>query len=307
MSEPYEAQNDQNDDYLILLRGLLDVSEAIKGTPTKQGDWELDAEGLLLKTVYHASAVYYLSRATKIPLLQASFLDLASIQVLVRATLESVLVFYHVFAAPTTDPERELRYEMWNLSGLLTRQRYAPLSSWGKQRKQAEASQVEMLRNKIRSSDLYQKLTAKQQRKILNKGEWRVSEKDDKGKYDFSSWAQIATSAGLSKKQAYEMYSYLSSYAHSSYLSVMQVRQAVTRKQREKLIDGSTGIVKIAMALIANLYTKVFPKSKSVMGSNVRFANAVDTWLYVGSDALEREEIDWDAEFGDTLSELDEE
>lgn len=305
MNNHDQQDKERDNDYLVLLRGLIEVSEAVKGTPAKHGDWELDAEGLLLKTVYHASAVYYLSRETKIPPLQARFLDPASIQVLVRATLESVLVFYHVFAAPKSEAEKELRYTMWCLSGLLTRQRYTPLSTLGKQRLEAEAELVEKLRDKLRGSDLLQCFAGKQQRKILLKGEWRVPEKDEKGKYDFPSWAQIATSAGLSKKHAYEMYSYLSSYAHSSYLSVMQLRQAIAPKQREMLVDGSTEIVNIAMALMADLYTKFFPKSRSVIQSNERFADAVHTWLYVGSDALEDEDINWDAEFGQKLSDLE--
>jgi len=306
MSEVYSYHISDNDqEFIILLRGLIAVSEAIKGTPAKHGDWVLDAEGLLPKTVYHVSTVYYLSHGTKIPPLPADFLDPGSIQVLVRATLESVLVFHYVFAAPETDADRDLRYAMWCLSGLLNRQRYTPKSTWGKQRQQEDAELVKELRDKICCSNLFQKLTAKQQRKILTKGEWRLPERNSEGKCAFPSWVQIATAAGLSKKTAYEMYSHLSSYAHSSYLSVLQLRQAVTAKQREMLTGGTMGIVKIAMALMARLYTRVFPKAKSIMLDNEGFANTVDMWIDIGSDALEDEEIDWDAEFGDSFQGLE--
>ena len=306
MNMTYRPQTeDSDDDYLVLLKGLINVSESIKRTPAKHSDWVLDAEGLLLKTVYHVSTVYYLSHGTRIPPLQFDFFDPGSIPVLVRATLESVLVFHHVFAAPKTDTERDLRYAVWRLSDLLTRQRYTPLSTEAKQRQQAEGASVTELRDKIRSSDLFERLTGKQQKKIMDKGEWRLPERNSKGEYNFPSWVQIAVAAGLSKKTAFDIYSYLSGYAHSSYWSVHQLRQASTPKSRLMLIDGIMEIVKIAMALMADLYTKVFPKARSVMRNNEQFANAVDMWLYVRSDALEDEEIDWDAEFGDSFQDLE--
>jgi len=119
-------------EYIKLLEILIRVAEANKGQVAGIDDRILDAEGLLLKFFGHTASFLYLYKSTTLPDIHVSFFDSASIDVLARAALETLLVFHYVFEAPTSEEEKDFRYIAWSLAGLLERQNFPAQSPKGK-------------------------------------------------------------------------------------------------------------------------------------------------------------------------------
>src|SRR5437867_3183253 len=136
---------DLEHDYLELMKTLVRVAEACAGEAAGTDDRILDAEGLARKFVAHALSTFYLYRATTIPELSASFFDAASANVLVRAALETFLVFHHVYCAPQTPVDRDGRYMSWLIAGLLERQKFPATSVEAKKIQENDRSRIEAL------------------------------------------------------------------------------------------------------------------------------------------------------------------
>lgn len=273
-----------DDEYTLLSNTLIGISESVKGTPVEKDDKPLDAEGLLLKVYYHASAVALLSHGTPVPSGYTRFLDPASPKVLVRAMLEASLVFGFVFVPKVSELEKDLRYLVWCHSGMLQRKNFTAVSEWAKEQRARDIEMLDDLRKKITDNPHFRVFNKEQQQKILDRGEWRIPTESHEGRLSFPSWSQIAANLGFGNRHAKEVYSFLSGYAHSGYLSVIQIRGANSNADRERLLEGTVGIAKIAMSLTIENYARLFPIARQFLTSNKQMAQVVETWLYIASD-----------------------
>lgn len=178
----------KEEDYLELLKALLEVIEVNKGTAAGEDNRVLDAEGLAIKCFSHACSLLYLLRGTNVPDLGAAFFDPGSINVLGRAMLESFLVFYYIFVDPETTEEETFRYHSWLYKDLLERQKFPAKSPEGKKILESEKTAISALRGEIEGSNSYANLKSKQKQSLIEGREWR-----------FKGWKKIALSAGLSE------------------------------------------------------------------------------------------------------------
>jgi len=272
-------------DYIKLLRTIIQVGEANKGLEAGSDDRILDAEGLLLKFFGHASSLLYLSRSTTIqdifPDIPISFFDPGSINILARAALETFLVFHYIFIAPQSETEKDFRYVSWVYAGLLERQKYPVHSPQGKQKLQSEKQGIDLLKEKLQRNAYFRKLPSKQQDGLLRHGKWR-----------FSSWKDIALSAGLNEATAKGFYNFLCGYAHANYISILQIRQAENANDQKHLFAAAINLVMIAMANMIRSYCNLFPKSKNAIQEKDA-AQIVENWVFVGQKSAEDIEIDW--------------
>ncbi len=267
------VQNQIETEFLELLRVLLRVAEANKDLPAGDDDRVLDAEGLALKCFFHAASMFAMSRGTVVQEIGANFFDPASVNVLGRATVESFLVFHHLFVSPDSEAERDLRYQSWLLADLLERQEFPDPSPNGRRLLQEERSQIEDVQSKIRANPRFAELTCKQQRRLLEEKDWRRG----------MSWTKIARTAGLSDVNARIFYRYLCSYAHAGSLSVRQLREAKSAEAQRSLLPATMKAVMIALANLIGSYCLVFPRSHAALDGDSRGSALVDTWVYVGS------------------------
>lgn len=274
---------EKEQEYVELLKILIAVAEANKSLAAEADDRILDAEGLLLKFFSHASSGLYLYRSTNLKEIKASFFDHASINVLGRVALETLYIFHYVFTSPSSEEEKDFRYLSWLYSGLLERQHFSVCSPQGKKQLEHERGLIQSLKGKIENNLHFKKLAPKKQKKLLEKGKWRLE-----------SWTAIALSLGLNDSHAKEFYSYLCGYAHASNLSVLQVRQANTAKSQQALCAATMGVLIIAMANMIKEYCKLFEKSSDVLNRNVEMARLVNFWIDIGASSSDEIEIDWE-------------
>lgn len=266
---------DRQYDYMCLLKVLVDVVEASKGTVAGSDDRVLDAEGLALKFFGHASAAYYLYKGIALPEIGAAFVDPSSVNVLCRAAIETFLVFHHVFVTPASEEEKDFRYMSWLLAGFLERQTFPVQSSQGKQMLSEEAQRIPPLKAGLQSNACFKALKPGQQKDLLEKGKWRPP------------WTKLGLAAGLSRTHAEAFYSYLCEYAHAGNLGVIQIRSASTLQDQRTLCNATIGLLIISLANMINAYCEVFPKSRVSPEEDQDGTNLVRMWIEIGATPIE--------------------
>jgi hypothetical protein len=260
-------------DCIKLLDLLYRVVEANRGPLTGTDNRFLLAEGLATKFFLHAASVLYLSRETKlsvIPSASLKFLDTASIDVLARAALETFLIFHYVFVEPKTDEEKDYRYWAWKSAGFVERQTFPVSSEENRQKLAEEKKKINNLHSKLRLNSTYQQLTERQKKRVL-KGEWRLL-----------SWRKIAENANLAEILSSDMYRHLSGYSHSSYLSVLQIKESLEKKEQSLLLPSSILTITIATANLIRGYCDLFPRAGAVLTADAEGGDLVDIWIQVG-------------------------
>jgi hypothetical protein len=272
MFDASEGAMSVHDDTETLLGALGTAIDANKGLPSDSDEWLLDAEGLALKCLFHGRSTAQLNSETALPVAGANLLDVASMNVLARATIESFLTFHYVFAAPTESAAKEFRHLAWVLADLLERQGFAASEAVNQQKLADEQAQVLSLQQRLSDSQELQRMTPKQQKALLERGDWRQQ-----------SWKEIALSAGMSPLHAVQAYAYLSSFAHSGSLSVLQVRQAKTFSDRSFLAQGTLRLVNVALAFMARSYCGLFFRAGEALRAHATFAATVQHWVELGS------------------------
>lgn len=257
-------------DCLKLLDLLGRVLEANKGTAT---DREWYAEGLANKFFDHAFFVIYLSEGANtlnLPSRAIKISGVASIDVLTRAAFEAFLTFHYVFYTPKTDEDKDYRYCAYILAGLKDRQDFPADTDKQKRILANDTKAIEEISDKLRSNAKFQGLIAGQKDKVL-KGNWRLR-----------SWRKIAEDADLSKILASDMYGHLCGIAHSSSLSVLQIKQAYEKHEEKLLIEPSIIVINITAANMIREYCELFVQSKNVLSQDQEGINLVDLWIQIG-------------------------
>jgi hypothetical protein len=275
---------DKQRDYTGLMKLLVNVVEASKGTVAGSDDRVLDAEGLALKFVGHASAAYYLYKGIALPEIGANFVDPSSVNVLGRAALETFLVFHHVFVAPASEEERDFRYMSWLLAGFLERQTFPVQSPQGKEMLSTEAQLIPPLQAKLRDNSCFKALKPGQQKDVLEKGKWRPP------------WTKLGLAAGLSRTHAEAFYSYLCEYAHAGNLGIIQIRNAHTLQDQRALCNATIGLLIISIANMVKAYCEVFPNSQASLQQDQDGTNLARMWIEIGATPIDNIPIDWGKE-----------
>ncbi len=253
-----------------LLDLLSRVVDANKGTAT---DREWYAEGLTNKFFDHAFFVIYLSEGSNtlnLPSRAIKISGAASIDVLTRAAFEAFLTFHYVFYTPKTDEDKDYRYCAYILAGLKDRQDFPADTDKQKRILANDKKAIEEISDKLRSNAKFQGLIAGQKDKVL-RGNWRL-------KY----WREIAEDADLSKILASDMYGHLCGIAHSSSLSVLQIKQAYEKHEEKLLTEPSIIVINIMAANIIHEYCELFTQSKNVLNEDQESVNLVDSWIQIG-------------------------
>lgn len=277
---------DKETEYIKLLEIFIQVVEANKGKPVGSDEWILDAEGLAAKFCAHVASAFYLFKGTSIPEMNfghINFFDSASINVVSRATFETYLVFHHIFIQPTSIEKRDFRYISWVLSSLIERQNFPILSQKGKKQIEHEKEIIDSYIARLKTNQHFKALSPKQKRAIIEKGNWR-----------FASWADLAGKAGLDATHGTSFYKYLCGYAHSSNLSVLQIRDAKPTHIQKELSASAMSLIMISMANMIKAYCDLFPQSASVLKRNQDSNALVNIWISVGSSSVKDADIDWD-------------
>lgn len=266
---------------LDLLANAISTTEVSSIEDSNERERLKYAHLLANRFIQYALTVLYLSSGTKVQNLPSlpkqSFTDIASIDVITRASMEAFLVFHYVFCAPTTQEERYYRYWAFKANGIAERKDF-PSNTEHEERRESDSRELEELKSKLDSNPIFRSLEQKQREHIFEgKGKW---------KYKPSmraelSWRAIATDAGFGKMLALYMYKHLCGHAHSSSLSVLQTQQALLSGDTEKLIQSSIDTMNVLTANMIWEYCRLFSKAEDVLQASGA-SGLVGAWIEIG-------------------------
>ena len=221
-----DSSPESTEQFLTLLDLAYDVSQSLKGK--KVEDPRLpDCQQLAAKVFMHAASIYWLSRGTKAPVPRtipsgSDFVDFSSIAVLARAALKAYLRLFEVFFEDVSEDEREFRYQLWQLSGMVVREMHMPTHTELTNHVEQSKSYIAEIRRRLSSTHRFRSSSQKQQRAYLE------------GRPPKRKLEDLAKSAGFNENTVRLIYSYYSAYAHADGLSGIQnpLRLYQTRPNR---------------------------------------------------------------------------
>ena len=226
-------------------------------------------------------SIIELGKGTKVSALTKDssvyLLDFPSINVLTRSIIEAFLTLEYLFFNDLDEEERKFRFNIWRISGYKSRQsffeRSQNLNAEVNQKLQEEFDEIERLLEVIKKSPYYG---------TMNKHSlWKL---DKYGLPRLESWQKLLEQSIL-KTSVFEIpYKLYSNYAHSEFISLIQMNGSDTLNKGSKINDdhilNALRVVKmincIAIISLKNKFDfaeKVFEKYDEETKTTILFWN----------------------------------
>jgi hypothetical protein len=267
-------------DFAVLFGLFTRLVQSQAGKTIPQGmEWCNDAQILALKFWRHVASVDAIRQPMGIRLDGSAverFVDHSSVNVIVRAALETYLTFSHIYGGSDV-AVCEFRHTIWRYSGLVDRQGFTATNSANKAKQIEEKASIDWLSASIQQSALWNTYSKDARGKML-KGEWRGGK----------AWTKIAVDAGFHEKHIGDVYSYLCAYSHSSWLSVIQIRDAAgTIQEQQAMADSFVSTAIVLLSFFVNDYASLFPDSVQLAGLDASEAQIQRRW-HLTADKMAR-------------------
>lgn len=149
---------------------------------------------------------------------------------LVRSQYEAFCNFNNIYIQSKNQDEIDLKYYLWVLGGLKSRQRFPAISQKAIEQRKKEAEIIEQYLDLLKKNTCFNELHDRARSNIegcIGRREWQIKVTGDNA-YKIA-WHEMFSNAGV--KHYDEQYNYLSSLSHPSNLSVIQFKQ---------MFEGST-------------------------------------------------------------------
>jgi len=224
--EIYEKNRTENlakllEDYSEYIDILIDVTNSLSESKVQMPIYKTKIEMLLVKYSLNAKTFLTIVNGTKLNSKHFSkdlrLIDIPSIHIIFRSLYENYLTIFYLFIQEKEDEDiveyRNLVYEM---SSLCKRQTNPVTTSENQKKKELEANVIQKLRSAIIDNSEFQKLDSKIKRRILNSANHQVPSK-------IFTWTKLFDLCKLNKEVFLSSWNLYSNYAHSEYLSIMQL------------------------------------------------------------------------------------
>lgn len=244
--------------YPELLGLMIELVNAKAGQPIPDGQaWRNDAQTLAMKLFKHLVSMHNLSGGSTVTCngVELQQIDHGSIIVIARAALETFLVWNYLYGTDDSELGR-YRYLTWRLGGLMDRQNLHAVSQHGRQVQASDLREIEDLRRQISEHPQAKTFSAKQLKAIL-KGDWKTA----------MGMSDLAANANLHGSYFSNTYSYLCGYSHASYISALQIGQAITLDDQERMTRTIIGIGFVVLAHFVCKYPVHFPETLPVLNA----------------------------------------
>ena len=176
--------------YEEMLDSFISVQQSLADAKVKVNSKWKDSETLVNKLIFHLIALKGLYTGTDIEIkgknIKGKCRDISSIYVLLRATLENLMIYNHIYISSKDEEEISFKHDIWMMSSLIGRQRIKPVSKSSKEIHFKEKEQIELIKSRVMENKYFQKLTVKQQIEILKKGDTRI----------FKTWVMLLDEMG---------------------------------------------------------------------------------------------------------------
>lgn len=213
-------------EYYETLDTLFYLSETLIEARIKVKYWQKDSEILLHKSYFHGITLHSIYSGE---ILNSKYyneisgkriIDLYSGKVILRAQLETFLMYCHIYVNPKNDDEKELRHNAWIYTSLLQRQQFPThYSEIAIKQKEKDKEELQIISNRIKTLPAYKQLSKDHQFNLI--------EGKGRGGTLFLKWNKIFKDSGFDENHLFSiLYWQQSAYSHSEGLTAIQLGQA---------------------------------------------------------------------------------
>jgi len=269
LASKYERHNlaENLHDHHFFIDTLIYLHEALTEQKIEIKYWQKMSEVLLYKFSFHGLTLHNIlsgltlhSNYYKEEMEGKTIIDIGSAKAVLRAQMEAFLMYHYIYVNPADEDMKELRYNAWIYSSLLQRQDFPSETEYAQKQKAKDAIELDKMKSSIRNLNSFQLLTPNQQERLLRTGSGKL----------FSHWATILKETGFTEQNAfYDLYNYLSIYAHSEGLSAIQLEyqpdafeNAVSQANLD--LHHSKLLACLMISSIVNLFESVNKKLKTL-------------------------------------------
>lgn len=233
--------------------------------------WKQDGTLLAIKLAQHLHSAKRLADATEVatPDLAITFVDFPSVNVLVRAALETFIIYAYIYKGD--DASLSLfRHNTWELGGMADRQKLFPGDHVASEQLGHEKKIIIELEESIRRSAHFASVEKDAVNRIF-KGDWRAGR----------SWNKLGTDAGLHERWVSHVYNHTSSHAHTGYISMLQIAQAQgSMVDQQSLANASLSMGLEIMAHFATLYASRQKNAAKYLAEHEDARQLLDFWKF---------------------------
>lgn len=284
-------QKHYSDDLLENRRGLIEVMKIVSDLSDSLGDvklnlpsWKYYSNSLIHKLIFTSNSIIKLSEGFEMisydKLHRIYIIDFSSMYILTRVIIENFLTLDYIFINKLPDEQKFFRFKVWEMAGLMTRQNFSSEDSDFLEMKKKEKAVIDEIYNQIKQMPDFKNLNSKQLNSLNKFGLPRIN-----------SWHQLINESGLNKSVFSTTYSLFSNYAHSEYLSILQIQQSsMASDDIENLnrIKQCFAVVRIINSLVIKWILSEFPTSGIVYEKfSKEIKMVLEVWAQIGKSDFE--------------------
>jgi hypothetical protein len=219
--------------------------------------WQNPFEALSFKLSNHVASLQKLLSKSSIPYhnQRLELIDIGSINVITRAIIENYLTLYHFHFDEVQEEQKVFRYFIYVISALKSRQRNFVHNTENQQQLSKEKDTIDQFTQHLKTNPYFLGLSLKKQNHYLNTNQAKQL-----------NWSELLDSSDLEPKLFKDTWRLLSNFAHSEFLSVLQIRDyPINPKQLNEsaYLMGEISAMIIGRT-IANTVI-IFPTSKGII------------------------------------------
>ncbi len=269
----------------LITKASTELIQSIYDSKPKLGEGEVFIETLSIKILLATKSIIELGKGTKVSALtkdsNVRLLDFPSINIITRSIIEAFLTLEYLFFNDLEVEERNFRFYIWQISGYKARQGFfnerGELKENINEKLKTELSEIKRLKIIIEKSPYY-----------INIDKHSLHKLDTYGLPRLVSWLKLLKQSIL-KTSIFEIsYKLYSNYAHSEFISLIQMNGKDTlnkgSKENDKSILNSLRVVKmincIAIVGLKNKFefaSKVFEQYDKETKTTILFWNEFGT------------------------------
>lgn len=203
----------------LILKANGEIIQSIYDSKPKLDLGEVYIETLMIKILVTSKSILHLSKGTEISTInhpnKIELIDRASLYILTRSIIECFLTLEYLFFNDLNREEQIFRYNLWRISGYQSRQNYTEnLMPEFVLKLENEKNEIEKIKSEIKKSKYYSKLTKTDLWKLDKFGFPRII-----------SWAKLLEQSILNNEIFSKIYGLYSNYAHSEFISIIQINE----------------------------------------------------------------------------------
>ena len=244
----------------VIVKTLADLIQLYKNEINLNLDFgEAYIETLATKILLATNTALQLSNGQNLKVLdkEIQVIDISSLYVVARSIIECFLTIEYLFVSDISQEERNFRFKLWKIAGFMMRQQAINDTNKSHSAKiESEKEEIDKLKEEVKESAFYSQLS--------NHDIWKL---DTFGIPRTISWSKLLDKSSINNNLLDGYYKLYSNYAHSEFVSIMQLSQMNLNIASPTAVYNSTytlNNIRIINCVVINLFLQKFKDSKEI-------------------------------------------